>query len=233
VSSPSEDSELSLLQRAAEFMREVRLTQAQRGKTLSGRHWLGSKQQDAIAQATQSSALIAAVSESAQVNGQMNFLAEQFEEMCRRQGAVVEAELRPAVLKLLAAELFINQNALKGDAKEFIPVTVCQGAIGPELEKEFEGFRNTPSVYGIAARDHASDPRAFLREVEKNRETLAKEPEFKRFRNTPGVFTTAAVCHPRNPRAYLRKAAKDPEGWRAAVMEGREDTTTAEDLQKS
>jgi hypothetical protein len=104
VSDSSEDAERSKLQRAAEFMRGVRLTQAGSDKFI-GRNYLSPEQQQAITHAAESSALVAAVKESAQVDLAVNHLAERFEEMCRRQGAAVDAELRPSVVKLLAAEL--------------------------------------------------------------------------------------------------------------------------------
>jgi hypothetical protein len=218
VSESSEDGELSRLQRAAEFMRRVRQRQAERGKTLSGRHWLPSEQTAAIEHATENGAFIKAVKESAGLNDRMNFLAEQFEEMCRRQGMVMDADLRPAVLRLLAGELFINQNALKAPAEKLIPVTVNHGAIGPELEKAYPGFREIPSAYVRAAANHASDPLGFLRDAEKTRDALARNPEFEKLRDTPGVFTWAALCNPAHPGAWLRKILKNPEGWQAALV---------------
>ena len=233
MSESSEDIELSRLQRAAEFMQAVRQRQAERGKTLSGRHWLASEQIAAIEHATENGAFIKAVKESVDLNGRMNFLAEQFEEMCRRQGMVMDAELRPAVLRLLAGELFVNQNALKAPAEKLIPVTVSHGAIGPELEKEYPAFRDAPSAYVMAATGHASDPRAFLRDAERTREALARNPEFEGLRDTPGVFTWAVLSRPAHPGAWLRKALRNPNGWRAAVSESQQQTEAGTSTEKS
>ena len=222
-------------------MQAVRQRQAERGKTLSGRHWLPSEQIAAIENATQNGAFIKAVKESAGLDGRMNFLAEQFEEMCRRQGMVMDAELRASVLRLLAGELFINQSALKAPAEKLIPVTVSHGAIGPELEKEHPGFRGSDgggfrhglNAYIIAATCHATDPLGFLRDAEKAREALAKNPEFEKLRDTPGVFTTAVLCRPAHPGAWLRKALKNPESWRAAVAGSQQQTETEATAEKS
>lgn len=233
MSVSSEDIELSRLQRAAEFIQRVRQSQAERGKTLSGRHWLPSEQTAAIEHATENGAFIKAVKESVDLNGRMNFLAEQFEEMCRRQGVVMDAELRPAVLRLLAGELFINQNSLKAPAEKLIAVTVSHGAIGPELEKEYPSFSRFPSAYVMAAKHRPSDPLGFLRDAEKTRDALAKNPEFEKLRDTPGVFTWAALSRPAHPGAWLRKALKNSESWQDAVMESQQQTETGAGSEKS
>ncbi len=117
--------------------------------------------------------LVSAIKNAAQVDEAVNNLAERFEEMCRRQKISVNPELRPSVVKLLAAELWVNHQALGIPAEELIGVTVQQGAVGPELQSEFDRFRDRPGVFTTAAIGYPSDPRSFLRKVAKNFDTLA------------------------------------------------------------
>jgi hypothetical protein len=203
--SPDDDKLLSDLWRAAAFMQAVRVMQAESGRTLAGQSLLSLEQEEAIIETARNSALVGAVKEQAQVDGAVNHLAMRFEEMCRRQRMEISKELRPAMLKLLATELWVNHKALRLPAEKVTPVTVYQGAIGPELEKGFERFRDKPWIFTTAAVSHASNPRGFLTKVAESVDEMASEPEFERFRDTPGIFATAAAHNPSNPRAYVRE----------------------------
>jgi len=203
----SDDTELSKLQRAAEFMHEVRLAQAGSMEKMMGRNYLPPEQQQAIAQAVTNSALVAAVKESAQVDLAVNRLAERFEEMARRQGVrVVDAELRPYVVKLLAAELWINHKTLDVPVARLLSATLHQGAIAPELLKEFPQH---PRYVVIKAVVHnPGDPRDFLRRAGQEIEALSSEPEFHGIAsNRPSDVVKAAINYPSKARSELRKRA--------------------------
>lgn len=188
--SPDDDKLLSDLRRAAAFMQAVRVTQAESGKSMTGASLLSLEQEEAIIEAARNSALVAAVKEHAQVDGAVNYLAGRFEEMCRRQRMEVSKELRPAVLKLLVTELLVNHKALDGlPVEKLIPVTAYQGAVVPELKKEFGHF---PAwIIEEGARERPNNPRGFLVRIETEAKTMAGEAEFERFRDTPSVFITA------------------------------------------
>jgi hypothetical protein len=224
VSSPSEDSELALLQRAADFMRQVREAQAGSSKQFSGLNRLEPKQQYAITNVANASALIGAVKQVTGADLAAHNLFERFEELCRRQKFAVKAELRPAVMKILAGELVANHEALAMPVQRLIGLTVQHGAIGPELIKEFPEFEKQRYVIRAAAMGRSSDPRAFLGRVSKVRDALAIDPEFERFRVVPYIFEYAAVHNVSDPRAFLRKIAKGKEGsWAARVAQGQEE----------
>jgi hypothetical protein len=206
--SPDDDKLLRDLRRAAAFMQAVRVMQAESGKTLAGRYLLSLEQEEAIIEAARNSALVGALKGCAEVDGAVKHLAERFEEMCRRQRMEVSKELRPAVLKLLATELWINHKSLDEPADKLIPLTVYQGAIGPELENGFERFRDKPYIFKLAATGYPSNPRGYLSKVAEEADAMASELEFERFRETPGIFLTAASRYPSNPRAYVREKAK-------------------------
>jgi hypothetical protein len=204
MSAFSDDTLPTQIQCAAAFADEVRQIQSKSGKRFMGRNTLSSEIQYAIMKAASGSEIVAAVSEAGEGMAVRNLL-ERFEEMCRRRKVNIDAELRPALVKILAGELLANHSALGGSVRKLIGVTVVQGAIGPGLIKEFEHFRETPNVILKAAAGYPSDPRAFLRKAADTVDTLATEREFERFRETPSVFTTAAVDYPNDPRAFLRK----------------------------
>jgi hypothetical protein len=188
-------------------MRGVRQAQV-RGKSFAGRPWLTAEARDKIRETTGASALIASVRESAQTAlPTLNHLSERFAAICQRQNHPVDAELCPAIVKLLAMELYANCRALNMPAEKLIAVTAHHGAIGPELIQEFRRFQKTPGIFRTAVVSHCSDPRGFLRQVGDTIDTLAADPEFARFRRTPVVFTTAAVHKPSDPHGFLREVA--------------------------
>lgn len=210
----SDDIELFRLERAAEFMRGVRLTQSGIDKLLVGHNSLSPEKEQAITQAVENSALVAAVKESAEVDLQVNHLAERFEEMCRRQGVHVDAELRPSVVKLLAAELWVNHRALDMPAEKLISATLHQGAIAPELLQEFPEFRGY--VINCAVTGTPASSRAFLERTKKGIEAVAAEPEFERFaKERPSAFIAAAVDARCDMRSALRKLGSKTGHWTA------------------
>jgi hypothetical protein len=92
--SASDDVEISRLELAAAFMRAVRLEQGTAYTRFGGRTRISGEQKQAITQAIDSSALVAAVKESMHVDLPVNALAERFAEMCRRRGAEMTEGLR-------------------------------------------------------------------------------------------------------------------------------------------
>jgi hypothetical protein len=205
--SPDDDKLLSDLWRAAAFMQAVRVTQAESGKTMAGSSLLSLEQEEKIIEAARNSAVVGAVKEQAQVDGAVNQLAERFEEMCRRQQMKMKEELRPALHKLLATELLENHKAMDWlPVEKLIPVTTYQGAVVPEVKKEFGHFFS-PWIIENAVKHYPGHPRGYLSKVGETAEMTAAEPEFKRFLDTPEIFITAAALNPLNPRPYLREKA--------------------------
>jgi hypothetical protein len=205
VSDASEEIELSRLERAAEFMRGVRLTQRGRGR-FGGANYLAPETKRAITEALDNSALVAAVKKSAQADLPVNWLAERFEEMCRRQGTAVDVELRPSVVKLLALELWINNIALgEPGAEQLLAVTMRQGAIAPELLREFAEYPRY--MVTTAMRGWASEPRDMLLRANKEIMLLSAEPEFQRV--APSILRHHAINSPLDVRARLRKLAEN------------------------
>ena len=190
-------------------MREIRQAQSGSGKTLSGPNYIEPEQQQAIAQAASISALVVAIKGATETDLSVNVLVERFEEMCRRHKVLIDAGLRPHIVKLLATELYVNHQALSVPAEKLVSFTLHQGAGGPELKQEFERFRHTPGVFVRAALNYPSDPHGFLRKVGRDIDALAGDPEFERFRDTPGVFATAAIDHPSDPHGFLRKGGRN------------------------
>jgi hypothetical protein len=206
----SEDALYSQLQKAASFMAEVRDAQFDSGRPLAGPARLTPDQRSAITSASADSNLVAAVKEALKVDLPVNRLFERFEEMCRRREIPIDHSQRPGILKLLAAELWTNAQQLQARPKDLIGVTVYHGNITPlAAEEEFVSLRDTPGIFKQAALNHPTDPRGFLRKVQKNIAVLAAEEEFAPLRDTPGIFTRAAAGNPSDPRGFLRQVQKD------------------------
>jgi len=148
---------------------------------------------------------VAAVKKSAQVDLPVNRLAERFEEMARRQGAMVDAELRPSIVKLLAAELWANQRALDIPGERLLSGTLHQGAIAPELLKEFP--EHPRYVIISAIENHPAGPREYIRRVGQEIEALSSEPEFQRIAiHRPSEITMAVIyAAPSKVREELRR----------------------------
>jgi len=147
-------------------MREIRKGQAERHKEISGGIFLEPRQEAAINPAIQKSHLVQSVSETGQMAGAVFRTARLFEEMCRRQHVDIGDSMRSWVVRLLATELLVNQNALPEAAQDRLEtLTALQGGIGPELVKEFgERFKHSRSYFNQAA-GHASNPREHLQAV--------------------------------------------------------------------
>ena len=147
-------------------MREIRKGQAQRGKGMTGGVFLGAECLAAIEAAGAESNIARKVDEVPGMEGTVFRTAQIFEEMCRRQSVTVAESVRPGVVRLIATELLANQKALpEAPTDRLETLTALQGAIGPELVKEFgERFKNSRSYFADAVR-HAIDPRAFLQEM--------------------------------------------------------------------
>jgi hypothetical protein len=167
VSNPSDESELlDSLKQAAEFMREIRKGQAQRGKGMTGGVFLGAERLAAIEAAGAVSNIAQKVDEVPGMDGTAIRTVQIFEEMCRRQHVDVGESMRSLVVRLLATELLANREALPEAATDRLEtLTAVQGAIGPELVKEFgERFKDSRSYLAEAVR-HATNPRAYLQEM--------------------------------------------------------------------
>src|SRR5271157_6055187 len=174
----SDDVPSAQLERAAAFAGEVRHIQSTSRKKFSGGNHLPPESQHAIADAVN-----AAVTRKGGKVRVVRCLLERFEELCRRRKCDIDPELRVALARVLAGELAVNRAALGESALKLIGVTVLQGAIGPDLVREFERFRDMPWVFTTAALSHPADPRAFLRKVADTADALAAEPEFEHFRD--------------------------------------------------
>ena len=201
--SASDDAELSRLQRAAAFMTEVRLAQAGRAARFKGNNYLAPEQQRAITEAILGSRLIAAVKKAVQVDMPVNYLAERFEELARRQGAVVDAGLRPTVVKLLAGELLANQQALGIPAKKLLSATLLQGAIAPELLNEFPEMPRYAIIRAVEFSPEA--PREFLSNAKREVAAVFAEPEFQHLvQNQPSVVEQTVINRRSKARELLR-----------------------------
>ncbi len=205
MSELSDDILLTQLQQASAFMLEVRQAQVESGKRCISSVHLTTEQQYAITGAANASSFVEAVKQSTETDLPLQYLFERFEEMCRRRKIAIDAPLRPALVKLLAGELFANQRALGASAKQLVSVTLYQGAIGPELVNEFVEFRDRPGILRQAAVERSFDPRNYLRSVVNTISVLEIDPEFERFRDTPGVFTYAAANNTKDHRGIIRK----------------------------
>src|SRR5579863_1825590 len=97
----SDDLLLTQLQRAAAFIQEVRLAQAECGKKLAGATHLTSEQGYAITKAADESSLVKAVKSATEADMTVHDLFERFEEMCRRRKIIVEPDLRSSIVKIL------------------------------------------------------------------------------------------------------------------------------------
>ena len=142
----SDDVPSAQLERAAAFAGEVRHIQSTSRKIFSGGNHLPPESQHAIA-----AAVNAAVTGKGGKVRVVRCLLERFEELCRRRKCDIDPELRVALARVLAGELAVNHAALGGSALKLIGVTVLQGAIGPDLLRELERFRDMPWVFTTAA----------------------------------------------------------------------------------
>jgi len=75
-------------------------------------------------------------------------------------------------------------------------------------EEEFVNFRENPVIIRHAVL-YYSDPRKFLRAVERNKNKLLAEEEFSSFGERSGVVLHAVVYHPKSSRKYLHKVMRD------------------------
>lgn len=182
-------------------MREVRGAQTQM-KAFSGRNYLPPETTRSIAQALNDSSLVNRIKQAMQVDLLVNLLAERFEEMCRRQGVVVDAQLRPCVIKLLALELWINNIVLgRPGPEKLVAVTMREGAIAPELLKEFAEYPRY--MVTVAMSGWPSTSRETLRRADKAIKALSEEPEFQGLARS--VLEYHAINSPSDIRSRLRK----------------------------
>jgi hypothetical protein len=184
-------------------MAEVRLAQAERASRFMGNNYLPPEQYQAITKAISGSELVTAVKESTQVDIPVNYLAERFEELCRRQGAAVDADLRPAVVKLLATELFANQQALGIPAKKLLSATLLHGAIAPELLNEFPEMPRYAIIRAVEFTPEA--PREFLGNAKREVAAVFAEPEFQHLvQSQPSVVEQTVINRRSKARELLR-----------------------------
>jgi hypothetical protein len=195
------------LSRAAEFMADVREEQAASGKTLSGRTNISSERVIAILREAETSNLIRAVADSLGGQQSLQKLFERFEEMCRRRKTHLPDALRPAITRLLAAELFSNTSALACSPDNAVSVTLHCGACAHDLmsDPDFAEFCDAPSIFRQVALSNPSDPRASLKRAQEAIATLINDEEFVEFRDTPKLFRFVAIWHPSDPKAALQK----------------------------
>lgn len=193
-------------------MREIRLTQAGSNKKFMGRNRLSPEQQYAITKAISNSAFVRAVKASAEADRAVNHMAERFEEMARRQGSYIDAELRPAMVKLLVAEFWVNQKTLEDKgvhvpAAELISVTIHQGAVVHQLLTEFRNF--PPSCIGQAIACTPASLHTFLSRASKEIKEMATEPTFQHLaERRPSAFYRSAFQRPADMRSRLSEVIK-------------------------
>ena len=118
-----DDILLAQLRRASDLIEEVRLAQRECGKTLGGHNHILAEQQQAITSAADCSGLVLAIREVIDADATVHALFERFEEMCRRRKVFIGADLRPSLLKILAAELFANYHELNASAEQMLSVS--------------------------------------------------------------------------------------------------------------
>lgn len=229
--SDSDDEELSKLQRAAAFIEEVRRAQNASGKLQTGGNFLSPRQKLEVSRATAGSALVAAVKTSVNADLSVNYLAERFEEMCRRQEATVDAELRPSIVKLLAAELLVNQKALDVPAKKLISATLHHGAIVPELLKEYDKLPYSRLAVYSAVTARPGAPREFLERAAEEIKALSTDPEFRLLLEKRPSDLPVAAIHPGSARSRLRKIAKDKGYWTTVETERTASTSKEHDAE--
>ncbi len=214
MSLEQEDAELFRLERAAEYMREIRLAQAERGRKFIGVNRISEYQKRAITQAVDKSALVAAVKASAQIDLPVNRLAERFEEMCRRQGSMVSEELRPSIVKLLATELWVNHKVLRVRAEKLLSATLHQGAVALELLRDFP--EHPAYLITCAMQGSPASSREFLRRIGEQIEALSSDPEFSLLaKNRPSEFAHTIAHSPLDARVKLREVQEElkKENW--------------------
>ena len=214
--SASDDVEISRLELAAAFMRAVRQEQATAYTKFVGRNRISDEQKQAITQAIDSSALVAAAKDATHTDLLVNALAERFGEMCRRRGAEMTEGLRRSVVKLLATELWVNHTALGAGPENLLSATVLQGAVAPELLKEFPQLPAYAVAYAMQHSPMA--PHHALQRAERDIAEVSSEAEFRLLaRNRRSSLVGAALQHPSDVRGELRKvqAALKKEGWAA------------------
>ncbi len=167
-----------------------------------GRNRISGEQKQAITEAIDSSALVAAAKDAMGTDLLVNALAERFEEMCRRRGAEMTEGLRRSVVKLLAAELWVNHTALGAGPDRLLSATVQHGAVAPELLKEFP--QQPTYIVTLAMVGSPISPRTMLQRLEKRLAEVSGEPEFSLLaHNRPSAFLKAAIRHPANLRERL------------------------------
>jgi hypothetical protein len=199
----------SQLRRAAAFMKEARLVQQNSGLSLAGPSKLTAQQKAAIDKAANSSFLVTAVKSSLAVDRPLSIMFERFEEMCRRREMAIDHHLRPVIFDLLILEFCANARQFEAVPRHLVAVTVYHGSIATLAEEEeFAALCDAPGVFRHAAVHYPSDPRRFLRRVQKHAAALAEEEEFAALRDTPGVFRHASVNYPSDPRRFLRRVKK-------------------------
>src|ERR1022692_1509152 len=145
MSAFSDDVLLTQLQRAAVFADEVRQIQSKSGKKFTGGNYLSSESQYAITKAATESAIVAGMSKAGDGTAARD-LFERFEEMCRRRKLNIEADLRAALVKILAGELLANHSALGGSATRLISVNFLLRCCVSIMRTMFEWLSETPWV---------------------------------------------------------------------------------------
>ncbi|MGL4465717.1 MAG: hypothetical protein ACRC1K_26500 [Planctomycetia bacterium] len=127
---------------------------------------------------------------------------ERFEEMCRRRRLRLPDDLRPAVYRLLAAELAVNAYVFDSDPTYVASATVLHGSLN-HLPERFPEFAESPGVFRQAFRHSPSDPEGVLARTRDIEAQLAADDRFADFRDTPFVFRVVAIGNRTDPERYL------------------------------
>lgn len=190
------------------FMREARAAQAKRGKSLKGLKYPSSATMKAIAKYSDNGPALSPRFNYAGGADVLDTLLIRFGLLCERNGIAVREADWPEVARQLLEELAVNAAAfgLQEKPERLIPLTAYCGDDFSKIaqDAEFSDIAHSPWIFKLAAKNHPSDPRGFLCNVQKVMREMAAEPEFAGFVKTPWIFKFAAAVYSSDPRGFLR-----------------------------
>jgi len=147
------------------------------------------------------------------------YFLRRFCEMRRRVNKkvqlLIDANLDGDIFRLVAIRCgallsIFNETKLK--ERRSIGSSVLHNSMfvgGILFEDEFFWCEDYPELVKNAVRGNPSDPRAFLRQVKTDIDTIPTEEEFVWCKDHPGLVMHAAKSNPSAPRAFLRQVKTD------------------------
>ena len=190
------------------FAQEIRDAYRASGKTMQGRIGLTPDVKTAI----ESAAKEVCSHYDWVAPDQAQGLLIRFEEMGRRNGYGVEGEHRNEILRYLLTEWEKNiQSFMTRDWEtkptDFMPVTAYQGAIIPDLIKDFNEFSDVPWIYKRVAENNPANPRGVLQNIRDVIVKMTANPAFAELADSRAwIFRHAAVNSAKDPEAAVRRA---------------------------